>query len=197
MQPTAFKTILVFGHYIMALEGTNNLVFRSAHTVPIHDKKIVFDDKTRLAMDWPESIRTMYDYRARVPQIYNRLYQLCFISLCSDIEFFFKSLFEERAIPRAKDRGFFQRFEHVIAALEKHGCSFAELSSELAALKQAFDIRHMCTHNFGAVDEAFAKESTRPATVGEFYMLGQDDYLPMFDAYVRVLLHIDGWLLTP
>ena len=196
MQPTEFKTALVRGHYVMALEGTNNLVFESATSIPINDRQIVFNGTIRKAMGWPDSIRTMYDYRNRIPAIYNRLFQLCIISLCADVEFFFKNLFESLSIPRPKDRGFFQRFEHVIAALNKRGLSFSPLSSEIASISHAFHIRHMCIHNFGIVDQAFAAKVARPVKVGDFYIIGQEEYRPMFDGYVALLLHIDSWLST-
>jgi hypothetical protein len=179
----------------MALEGTNNLVFGAAHTVPLSDQKIVFNDKTRQAMGWPDSIRSMYDYRNRIPAIYNRMFQLSIISLCSDVEFFFKGLFELETMPCPKDRGFFQRFEQVISTLTKHGIDFSLLASEIAALTQAFRIRHMCIHNFGVVDEKFAAESSRPVTVGDVYMIGQEEYRPMFDGYVALLRHVDQWLV--
>lgn len=178
----------------MVLEGTNNLVFGSATSIPLQDQKVIFNDKTRTAMGWPDSIRTMHDYRARIPAIYNRLYQLCIISLCADIEFFFKSLFESLSIQRPKDRGFFQRFDQVISALTDHGINFTALSAELASLKHAFDIRHMCIHNFGVVDAAFEAKSLKPVKAGEFYMIRQEEYRPMFDGYVTLLLHVDEFL---
>lgn len=196
MQATEFTTTLVRSHYIMALEGTNNLVFGAAHSTPLSDQKIIFDDRTREAMGWPDSFRTMYDYRNRIPAIYNRMYQLCIISLCSDVEFFFKSLFDSAYIPHPKDRGFFQRFEQVSAALTRHGLSLMPVTSEIAALAHAFNIRHMCIHNFGIVDEAFTAKSTYPVKIGDFYMIGQEEYRPMFDGYVAILLHIDRWLAT-
>lgn len=197
MQPSAFTTDLVRGHYIMALEGTNNLVFGAAHSMPLQDQKVVFNDEIRTAMGWPDSIRTMHDYRARVPAIYNRLFQLCIISLCADIEFFFKGLFEARSIPCPKDRGFFQRFDQVISALTAHGFNFDSLAAELTSLKHAFDIRHMCIHNFGVVDDAFAAKSQKPVAVGDFYMIAQEEYRPMFDGYVKLLLRIDAQLSDP
>ncbi len=196
MQPTEFITPLVRCHYIMALEGTNNLVFGSAHSVPLSDQKILFDNKIRQAMGWPDSIRTMYDYRNRIPAIYNRMFQLCIISLCADVEFFFKNLFELKSIPRAKDRGFFQRFDQVISALTTYGLNFSALSSEIAALTQAFSIRHMCIHNFGIVDEVFAAKSNQSVKEGDFYIISQEEYRPMFDGYVALLRHIDQWLAT-
>ena len=197
MQPTEFKTTLVRGHYIMALEGTNNLVFGSACSVPLSDQKVIFNEKTRQAMGWPDSIRTMYDYRNRIPAIYNRMFQLCIISLCADVEFFFKNLFEVKFIPRPKDRGFFQRFDQVISTLTTHGLNFSALPSEVAGARSSLPyIRHMCIHNFGIVDEAFAANSNRPVKVGEFYMIGQEEYRPMFDGYVALLLHLDQWLAT-
>jgi hypothetical protein len=178
----------------MALEGTNNMVFGSAHSLPLNDKRISFDDKTRTAMGWPDSFRTMYDYRNRIPTLYNRMFQLCIISLCADIEYFFKCLFIAVPIVHTKDRGFFQRFDHVISELLLQGITFSGLDYELEILSKAFQIRHICIHNFGIVDKAFAAKLDRPAIEGEFYIIGQEEYRPMFDSYKEILIHIDQWL---
>lgn len=194
MRPSQFHTPFVRLHFVMTLEGTNNLLFHLATVAPLDDKRVNIPDDLRSAMGWPVSIRTMYDYRTRIPGIYNRLYQICIISLCADVEFFFKALFEDRKITPPKSRGFFQRFNEVIAVLEKNGFALSALSGELALLRQAFAVRHACIHNFGIVDQDFANKSSRPVTVGEIYTLNQTEYLSMSDAYRVLLMKIDGQL---
>lgn len=196
MQANQFKSKFVRTHYVMALEGTNNTLFHLAHTLPILDKQSAFPESLKSALGLPHSMKTMFDYRNQIPAIYNRLFQLCIISLCADIEFFFKALFEEYVIEKRKDRGFFQRFNGVITALSERGFDFAGLTNELAELEQAFMVRHMCVHNFGIVDNDFAGKSRRLVVVGEIYSLDQTEYLRMFDSYRALLLYFDGRLAS-
>lgn len=76
-------------HYVTSLEGTNNTLFWFATTAPMNDRQQLFPPSLKSVLGLPDSIVTMFDYRNRVPGIYERLYQFCVISLCADIEFFF------------------------------------------------------------------------------------------------------------
>ena len=100
-------------------------------------------------------------------------------------------------IPRPASRGFFQRFPQVIAALNNHGLDFSNLSAELRNVENAFMVRHICVHNFGIVDESFAKKgAVRPVSVGTFYEIDQVDDRSMFDSYVALLVSIDHQTAT-
>lgn len=172
------------------------MLFHLATVAPIDDKRVALPDDLRGAMEWPSSIRTMFDYRNRIPGVYNRLYQLCIISLCADIEFFFKGLFEHSRLQPPKGRGFFQRFDDVVTALEQNGFSFSSIGKEIAMLRQAFRLRHTCIHNFGIVDDDFASKSARPVTVGEIYIIDQEEYLSASNAYRALLINIDRQLVA-
>jgi hypothetical protein len=196
MQASEFKSRFVRAHYVLALEGTNNTVFGNAHSLPIQDKLHIFPKSVKRAFEFPDSINTMFDYRNQIPAIYNRLYQLCVISLCSDIEFFFKSLFDKLSIQPPKGQGFFQRFDDVISTLSENGYDFSSLGNELAELNQAFMIRHVCIHNFGIVDTRFSELSRRSVSVGHVYTIDQQEYLRMFDSYRALLQYFDSRLST-
>jgi hypothetical protein len=196
MQPEDFQDSLTRSHYVSAIEGTNNLLFYLASTAEIGDKKIKFPPAVITSLGLPPDIKTMFDYRSRYPGIYNRLHQFCVISLCADIETFFKALFFERSYTPGKGRGFFQRFDDVISKLTSIGFDFTALSSELRHLKRAFLIRHICIHNLGRVDQEFADTTKLPVTVGDLYALTQEEYRSMFDAYEILLKHIDTTLAS-
>src|ERR1035437_8149877 len=123
MQPSEFQATLTRAHYVIALEGTNNLLFYLATTAEIEDKQKIFPPTLCASLGFQPEIRTMYDYRSRYAGIYNRLYQFCVISLCSDIEGFFRSLFLERGYKVGKG-AFFQRFDEVLSELALNGYDF-------------------------------------------------------------------------
>lgn len=194
MQATDLHNPLVREHYVRSLEGTNNLLFYFASTVQIDDKQRKFPPSLVKALGLPVSITSMYDYRAQDSGIYERLYQHCVISLCSDIEFMFKSLFSYLRISSGGGRGFFQRFEDVIKALESKGISFSECDKDLARLKLAFGIRHISIHNFGIIDDSFIKQTGLAIRVGTFYTLGRTQFKEMFESYCALLRALDAQL---
>jgi len=196
MQPADFQVSLTRSHYVSALEGTNNLLFYLASTAEIADKKMRLPPALIVSLGLPPEIKTMFDYRSRYPGIYNRAHQFCVISLCADIEEFFKALFSERGYTPGKGRGFFQRFNDVISILTSIGFDFTTLSSEFQHLQRAFQVRHICIHNLGRVDQKFANTTKLPVIVGDLYAVTQDEYRSMFDAYAHFLKHVDATLAS-
>lgn len=193
MQPRELNNQLVRYHYIVALEGTNNLVFAWATIAPSNDRKYSVTDQLREAFGWGDEIKTLFDYRNRVEGIYDRLYELCIISLCSDIEFFFKQLFTALQFESENGKGFFQRFDDVIESLNSQGMDLSAVSDDCKVLSEAFQFRHLCTHNFGIVDEKF--EQKFPGfMVGQKIVLGANEYRRFFDAYPRFLKEVDNQL---
>lgn len=138
----------------------------------------------------------MYDYRSQYNGIYDRLYQLCVVSLCSDIEFMFKCVFESLKIEPGSGRGFYQRFRDVVCSLEENGYSFESVSDDLRDLELAFNIRHIAIHNFGLTDNDFIRKTGSQLRPGVFYVLGQQEYRRMFDGYCNFLRCFDGQINT-
>lgn len=196
MQPADFQSSLTRSHYVSALEGTNNLLFYLASTAEIEDKRIEFPPTLITSLGLPHDIKTMFDYRSRYPGIYNRVHQFCVISLCADIEAFFKALFSERGYTPGNGRGFFQRFDDVISVLASIGFDFTTLSDNLQHLKLAFQVRHICIHNLGRVDQKFADTTRLPVTVGDLYVVTHEEYRSMFDSYAKLLRHVDTTLVS-
>lgn len=193
MQPRDFKTLLIRVHYVIALEGTNNTLFWFATSAPIDDKQRPFPTRLRSALGLSPDINTMFDYKNRIPGIYERLYQFCVISLCSDMEFFFKDLFSTYGYKKGRGRGFFQRFDGVISQLSHDGIDFSSIDKDLKNLRLAFMVRHISVHNLGLVDQDFVASTKLPVKIGDRFDVDQTLYRKMFDSYVALLKHIDSY----
>lgn len=182
-------------HYDKSRELTNNLLFMHAVTVEDSDKNFVFNPDVANSLKWPSNIKTMHDYRMMYSGVYDRLYQICVISLCSDIEFFFKDIFDEYGYTKGSGNGFFQRFDDVIASLSDK-IDFSGITTSLETLRLAFQIRHICIHNMGFVDENF-NSKTNLGTVGSSFNVSQSEFRCFFDAYEILLKHLDKNLPAP
>lgn len=192
-QPNKFKTPIIRYHAWLCLHGTNNTVFYNATTSPLEDQKFQFPQKVKEALNLPPEMTSFYEMK-KDAGVYDRLYDLTIISLCSDIEYFFKDLFPNIK-PKIKiDRGFYQRFNDVIKELEKHGYSFQEMSEDLKVLIEAFQVRHIAVHNMGYVDEAFVSQASTEKKVGEKYIVTQDFYKKAISSYYNLLDCIDNKL---
>lgn len=195
MQRNEFKNALILSHYDRVREVTNNLMFGFATTAPDNDKKRGVNEFLRTNMGWPRHVTTLYDYRVMFPGVYERLFQFCIISLCSDAEIFFKALFDKYEYPKGSGLGFFQRIDDVFAALKNEGIDFLPIQSSIENLQLAFQIRHIGIHNMGVVDDNFIKK-TGKGTAGASFLIDQKSYREMFEAYEKLLGYLDG-LLPP
>ncbi|RHH99867.1 hypothetical protein DW184_17885 [Enterobacter cloacae] len=194
MQRSDFTNKLILEHFDRVREGTNNILFKQACTIVDEDKRFIFNQEVNTGLGWDSSIQTMYDYRMMMsPAIYDRLYQICVISLCSDIEFMFKSIFDRYGYQKGSGTGFFQRFNDVIKVLEGHGFDFNNISSHIDNLKLAFQIRHIGIHNMGYADAAFVN-NTGKGKDGDPYIIRQADYRLMYNSYENLLKHLDAIL---
>ncbi|PKF23680.1 hypothetical protein [Pseudomonas hunanensis] len=196
MQHSDFKHPHTRWHFITVLERTNNLVFMHATTAKDKDKSIIFNEEAKARLNWGKNINTLYDYRISfgIGDVYERLFQLCVISLCSDIELFFKKTFEVFKYEKNdKSRGFYQRFNDVIKALKAAGHDFSPIEDKLSKINLAFQVRHICIHNYGIVDESF-QNNTNTGKLGETYAIEQEQFREMYDAYIDLLVHLDKHL---
>lgn len=193
MQRNEFNNPDVLWHFDRVRETTNNLIFMFATRTLHQDKEWIIDEKTKTAMGWPPHVKNMYDYRMMFGNVYERLFQFCVISLCSDIEIFFKDVFEKNGYTREKGNGFFQRFDSVVLSLEKAGFNFSSIQSSVEKISLAFQIRHIGVHNMGIVDENFSTK-TGVGVVGNVYPIDQSSYREMFDAYTVLLKFLDARL---
>ncbi|MDH1530627.1 hypothetical protein [Pseudomonas mosselii] len=193
MQRTEFKNLHTLWHFDRTREITNNLIFMFATTTETNDKKFFLNDTVKKSLGWPESINTLYDYRRMFGDVYERIFQFCVISLCSDVEAFFKDTFDKFGYTKGSGSGFFQRFDDVIAVLRTAGYDFSDIDQKLINIRLAFQVRHIGIHNNGIVDQSFF-DKTNTGTLGHTYPIDQEKYKEMFDSYVALLKHLDGQL---
>lgn len=94
MQASDFNNPFV-SSVAIKVRGFNNLIFMMAFRSEDIDKNFSFNENGRQALGWPAHITNMYAYRNMWDVDYNRLYQICIISHCSELEYFFKTLFDK------------------------------------------------------------------------------------------------------
>ncbi|ELY5801434.1 hypothetical protein SNN69_000755 [Cronobacter sakazakii] len=193
MQHFNFKNNLIRHHFVQ-LRESHNLVYQFAIEAKDKDKKIIVDPTFRKTMGWPANIQSMYDYRVMWGVDYDRLMQLCIITFCSELEFMFKSIFTKynyKIIGREK--GFYQRFGDVMAALTNAGINFSSIQPAIDTLDKAFQIRHICIHNMGIADESFVNK-TGLGTDGQIYTFTQQEYMAIVDAGTELQGLLDNQL---
>ncbi|HDR9093073.1 hypothetical protein QZM46_16300 [Burkholderia vietnamiensis] len=192
MQRQDFTNELVLWHFDKSREGTNNLLFSFATKAPQEDKALTFPAQLRANMGWPNHVHTMFDYRTMFGDIYDRLFQFCVISLCSDFEAFTKAVFEKYGYKKGNG-AFFQRIDDVILRLEGEGFNFLSIKNSLDKLRLAFQVRHIGIHNIGIVDQGF-NDKTGQGIIGQPYPIDEASYREMYSAYTAFLKHLDDSL---
>lgn len=181
MQDFDFKNNLIKRHFVQ-LRESHNLIFQFAIQAEDKDKQYIVQPSIREMMRWPENIQSMYDYRIMWGVNYDRLMQLCIITLCSELEFMFKTIFTHYNYKiEGREKGFYQRFQDIIKALTNSGIDFSSILSTVDILNIAFQIRHICIHNMGVADESFVNK-TGLGTDGLAYTFTQEEYVAMVDA---------------
>lgn len=195
MQREDFKNRHVLQHFDRVREATNNMMFMFAIRAKDLDRNLTFSSSLRASMGWPLHVENLYEYRMMYDGVYERLFQFCIISLCSDIEVFFKDTFDKYNYPRGSGNGFFQRLDDVIAKFESAGLDFAPINGYVGKMRLAFQVRHIGIHNMGVADEGFVSK-TGVGSVGCVYLIDQTNYREMFDAYTAFLKHLDSILPT-
>jgi len=170
---------------------SHNLMFMLAFRAEDIDKDISLNESARQSFGWPAHITNMYEYRMMWDVDYNRLYHMCLISLCSELEFFFKALFEKYPHLPEQKNNFYQKFGLVIEVLEKSGIDFNSIQDDIDQVKIAFQIRHIGVHNMSIVDENFRANTHGLGTPGQPYVVDQDLINRISSATGKMLKHLD------
>jgi len=186
-----FKNPLITIHAWKCREGTNNTVFHNACLVPMNDKKLKFDAKIRSSLGLPDHVNSFYDQKEH-SGAYERLWDLTVISLCSDIEFFFKELLQLLRPQKVYKFGFYQRLNDVISELTDIGFNLSSVKNELKKLIECFQVRHIAAHNMGNVDAEFLNKTSLMVPINEKFVVDQDKYKSYYDSYWSLLKCIDG-----
>jgi hypothetical protein len=185
-----FNNDIIKIHSNICLQGTNNTLFIMTTLAPIEDKKFVFPDKLKEALNIPNEINNWYEMK-KIFGVYERLYHVLIISLCSDIEFMLKDLMKELLPEKKFNFGFFQRFREVIKTLEDLGYRFDSIQNELKTVEKCFQIRHIAIHNMGYVDEKFKNNVETKYNVDEHFFVDQEVYKEAFNSYWKFLEKLD------
>ncbi|MCW8931001.1 MAG: hypothetical protein OQL19_12280 [Gammaproteobacteria bacterium] len=188
-----YKTNFIKLHAWKCTTGTNNSVFYNASNSEMNDKKVVFPPKLKESLGLPESINSFYDQKKH-SGAYERLWDLTIISLCSDIEYFFKDLFQNLFPQDNFKFGFYQRVYEVINHLEGSDFDFSNINYEINKIVECFQVRHIAIHNMGYIDENFIKKVDSSLQINEKFVITQEIYKSFYHAYFKMLDNIDEHL---
>lgn len=159
-------------------------------TTPNKDKTMIYDDEIKKLLNLPSNINTEYDLKKN-SGAYERLWDILIISLCADIEFFFKSLFLKYYKDEELKNAFFQRINDVIKLLETKNLDFTDIKNDINRLDECFQIRHIAIHNMGFVDERFKSKINTNHNINTKYIVNQNIYLSFSESYSNLLTCID------
>jgi len=190
MQPRDFVNPFIRSTASKVRES-HNLIFMLAFRAKDIDKDISLNESARQAFSWPAHITNMYEYRMMWDVDYNRLYHMCLISHCSELEFFFKALFDKYPHLPEQKNNFYQKFGLVIKELEASGIDFTSIQDDIKQIKVAFQVRHIGIHNMSIVDEDFHKHTNGLGTLGQPYVVDQTLINLIFSATEKMLKHLD------
>ena len=171
--------------------GTNNTVFAAASSVPLTDKRYEFPPNLIEALGLPENIKTLFDYKILIGT-YQRLWDFTIISICSDIESFFKDLYDSKYPGNNKRFGFYQRMTDVISDLTGRGIDFTSINSDINTLKMSFQQRHVFIHNLGYVDQNYIDNTGSLLSLNDRLIIIEEDYKKAYVAYGKLLKVIDN-----
>ena len=189
-KPKDFNNSILAKHSSITLEGTNNTLYQMAITPPIIDKKTIFMDSLKGALGIPNHINNWYELKVNFG-VYERLFQMTIISLCSDIEFMFKELFADIQPNQTYNLGFYQRFKEVIKTLKKLNFDFNDIQTDLENINKSFQIRHISIHNMGYVDESIKNKIDTEYQIDEHYLVTSGEYQEIFESYGNFLKSLD------
>lgn len=193
MQPSDFNNPFIRG-VASKVRESNNLMFMLAIRAEDIDKNFSFNESGRQAIGWPAHITNMYEYRMMWGVDYNRLYQICIISHCSELEYFFKALFDKYPHLPKKENNFYQKFVLVIKELKKTGIDFTSIQQDIDLVSIAFQVRHIGIHNMSIVDEYFQKNTKGLGTLGQPFLVDQKFVRDTSSAIDKILKRLDDAL---
>lgn len=170
MQPSDFKNVFI-RKTANKVRESHNLMFTLAITAEDNDKKGQVYESGRHIMGWPAHITNWYEYRMMWGVDYNRLFHMCVIFHCSELEFFFKALFEKYPHLPKQQNNFYQKFGLVINELEKSGIDFTSVQQDINQVSIAFQVRHIGIHNMSIVDQTFQKNTNGLGTLAQPFVV--------------------------
>ncbi|MCZ2100926.1 MAG: hypothetical protein LC107_05260 [Chitinophagales bacterium] len=148
------------GMHAIFLDITRNVVFYSSDMIPIDHKGRKFTPELKAALGIPQEINNWYEYTIHLGSDYSRLKMLTIISACSDVEFLLKLFIENYYDTSAnRPKNFYQRLDDVNNQIFITKGADLNSHSFFNKIKLAFQVRHICIHNMGFIDESFNQKT--------------------------------------
>jgi hypothetical protein len=184
---------LVEYHKWKCREVTNNgLFFYASFGAAEIDKRYIFPPDSKKKIGIPEDINSFYDQKNKAGA-YERLLDLTIMSLCSDIEYFFKEFLGLLIPDEIKDEhsSFFHNMKKITKKMEETAFfDFKDNKKDIQNIFECFQVRHISTHNMGYVDADFSKKIKITFNVGEKYIVDEKTYQRFYQSYTAILDNI-------
>lgn len=171
---------------------TRNVVFYSSDIIPIDHKGRILNTELKAALGIPQEINNLYEYTIHLGSDYSRLKMLTIISACSDVEFLLKLFIENYYDTNAnKPKNFFQRLDDVNNKIFiKKGVNLNNYAF-FNQIKLAFQVRHICIHNMGFVDDSFNQKTGLNLRIDSQFEINNDFINQTFSAVEELILFLD------
>ncbi|WP_270090342.1 hypothetical protein [Sphingobacterium sp. SYP-B4668] len=171
---------------------TRNVVFYSSDMTPIDHKGRVFNTELKAALGIPQEVNNMYEYTLLLGADYSRLKMLTIVSACSDVEFLLKQYIENYYDTNAnKPKNFYQRLDDVNNQIFTNKGVDLNRHSFFNKIKIAFQVRHICIHNMGFVDESFKQKTGLDLPIDTKFDIDNTFINETFTAIEELILLLD------
>ena len=171
---------------------TRNVVFYSSDITPIDHKGRILNTELKTALGIPQEINNLYEYTLHLGSDYSRLKMLTIISACSDVEFLLKLFIESYFDTNAnKPKNFYQRLDEVNNQIFIP--KGIDLNNHLffSKIKLAFQVRHICIHNMGFIDESFNQKTGLNLQIDSQFEIDNNFINETFSAIEELILFLD------
>ncbi|WP_111395127.1 hypothetical protein [Algoriphagus aquaeductus] len=172
---------------------TRNVVFYSSDMTPIDHQRRLFDSEMKTVLGIPQEVNNMYEYILFLGSDYSRLKMLTIVSACTDVEFLFKQYIENYFDTSAKkSKNFYQRLDDVnnqifvIKGIDLNDFSF------FSRIKLAFQVRHICIHNMGFIDEGFNQKTGLDLPIDSKFDINNTFINETFEAIDQLIGFLDS-----
>ncbi|WP_312172254.1 hypothetical protein [Chryseobacterium sp.] len=162
---------------------TKNAVFYSTAIIPQDHRSRIFNDDVKKTFNIPEQVNNWYEYTIYLGSDYSRLRMLTIISACSDIEFLLKTFIEKYFDTSiSKSKNYYQKLDLVNKEIFIPNGIDLDSYEFFKKIKIAFQLRHICIHNMGFIDETFIKNTGLSLTLDQQFEISDAFINEIFDA---------------
>lgn len=182
-------------HRVIFTSTTNNLVRYWEHNTILDLKKRAYPEDLKASLNIPDKIKTFYDFYSEcIPEAFTRYRSMVMISMCSNIECFFKDFFKVLFPHESFKNGFFQRMSDVKVKLTTQGIDLKNYK-DFYLIENLFQIRHIFVHNLWFVDQDFIKKTgLKQNKEWEIFEIKENDYFEYRKAYEQMFYFIESFI---